>query len=167
MKSRLNILVAAAVLLLLFNIIKWSGVWKSGKEDATESATIRRLQVDFQRPVGPKGVKVLKNIFTGGPAGEFYSQNGNETVRPEWKNRVAVQAPTAIPEKKWPDFKISGTALNDGKKSAFFSGPAFSGVVGEGADINDGYKLGSINERNVEITDKITNETRKYSLEGK
>jgi hypothetical protein len=166
MKSRLNILIAAAAVLLLFNIVKWSGVLKTGG-DETEGTVISRLKLDFQKPADTGNAKPEKNIFSGGPSGEYFAQGGNDSGYVSHKKNIIVAVSTPVPAKKWPDFKISGAALNDGKKSAFFSGNAFSGVVNEGDDINDGYKLTSINERDVDITDKTTNKTRKYPMEGK
>jgi hypothetical protein len=166
-KSRLNILIGAAGLLLIFNIVKWTGVWKEGSGDTTEVSATRRLQVDFQKPADAQNAKPARNLFSGGPAGEYFSQGGNETGYVPGKKANPTPAPTAVSAKKWPDFKISGTALNDGKKSAFFSGAAYNGAVNEGDDINEGYKLVAINERDVDITDKTTNETRKFPMEGK
>jgi hypothetical protein len=121
MKSRLNILIAAAVLLLFFNIIKWAGVFNTGAGEKSGSAAIRGLQIAFQRPADAKSARVIRNLFSGGPAGEFFAQSGGDAGNAARKNAPAAQTPTAVPEKKWPDFKISGTASSEGKKCAFFS----------------------------------------------
>lgn len=160
MKTNMKVMIAAAALLAAANVVKWSGVLRDNKGGEAGSFNARVLEINCQRPGVQGHDGAVRNLFNA-ETGEYSGRFSGMTAR-----RPAAVKATPVPEIKWPDFKISGVAVNEGRKCVFFTGQGFKGSVYEGSDMNESYRLSAINGRFAEITNKNTNETRKFPLEG-
>jgi hypothetical protein len=156
MKPRMIAMVAAVLLLVAANALKYGGVF--GRVDTTSVvADLKKISINYQKPGTLESAAVKNNIFNG------RAENEGSYSAP---SAAAQKSPTPSP-KIWPHFKISGFAANDGKKCAFFSGSDFSGAVIEGAEFDDGYMLESIKDSRAVIVDRSTGEKKTITLEGK
>lgn len=156
MKLKTALLVSAAAVLLTANIVKYSGILKHGGA-VNAASELKKICINYQKPGTKEESVPAKNIFNG-PA--------EDTGTYSAQVYAVKKVPTPTP-KIWPRFKISGFAVNEGKKCAFFSGSEFSGTVNEGAEFNDTYVLEAIKDNRAIIADKATGEQKTYTLEEK
>jgi hypothetical protein len=155
MKPKMALLLCAAFILLAANIVKYSGIF-SHDGRAESFRELGKISINYQKHGAEEDAVVKNNIFNG----EAEDAGSGAPVI------AAQKTPTPVP-KVWPRFKISGFALNDGKKTAFFSGSEYSGAVAEGAEFDDGYILETIKDNKAVISDRATGEKKTYTLEGR
>ena len=155
MKLRMILLLSAATLLLGANALKYSGIF-SRTDAAGPAAELKKISLNYQRPGTKENAQVKNNIFNG------EAEDAGTTVQAP----PAQKTPTPAP-KAWPHFKVTGVAVNEGKKCAFFSGNEFSGAVNEGAEFGESYVLESIKDNKLVISDKATGEKKTYIMEGR
>ena len=157
MNNRLKILLAIACVLVVANALKitvFTGKEKSSARDSYE----KYFKINHQKNAPSYKAKVVRGLFNGPAAGrfEFKKTTANN------KAKIPIQK-----EIKWPDFKITGIAENEGNKCAFFSGRDYNGMVYEGGEFYEKYRVELITDDSVKIIDMENNITKKYFLEGR
>lgn len=156
MPDKMKWLYGVLALLLVLNIVNWAGGFGKKRYRAAPAEIVRSVSISYRSLPEKPGKR---------PAGEIF--NGPASFAPEPAAVTQKTEPLPPPPVRWPDFRVAGTAVNDGKKCAFFSGSAFKGVINEGDDIVERYVLTSIGSGSVEITDKISGEKRTFKMEGR
>lgn len=152
-----RILIAVLSVLLLLNIFKWVGNMKKGVSE-TSDIKLKNQIINFTDEIPAKYNSAGRNLFNA-PRTERYSYSSS-------KNKT--DKPVAEKKRDWPELKLSGTAINGGKKCAFLSGPGFSGAVYEGNDFLGGkYTLNRITDAGAEVYDKETGELKIYTKDGR